>query len=77
MLTADQIKAKMAQTLGIHQSLLVDEALLQEVVAESFILIDMVIEVQNEFKIRLNQEDLANVRTVGQFINTVQTKSAV
>lgn len=76
MLTADQIKTKMAQTLGINQSLLVDEALLQEVVAESFILIDMVIEVQNEFKIRLNQEDLANVRTVGQFINTVQTKSA-
>jgi len=65
-------KEKMAAFLKIKVSKLVDEAVLTDLVAESFILVEMVIELQEEFSIRLVQEDLKEVKTVGDLIQVFQ-----
>lgn len=43
-------------------------------VRESFVLIQMVVELQETLGVRLMQEDLAPVKTVGQLIEAVRRK---
>ena len=45
-------------------------------VRESFVLIQMVVELQEALGVRLMQEDLAKVKTVGDLIQAVQKKKA-
>lgn len=47
---------------------------LTALVKESFVLIQMVVEMQESLKIRLVQDDLAKVKTVGQLIEAVAKK---
>lgn len=42
-----------------------DDTVLTELVAESFVLVEMVIQLQEEFGVRFGQEELKGVRTVG------------
>ena len=66
-------KEKMAAFLKIKISKLVDEAVLTDLVAESFVLVEMVIELQEEFSVRLVQEDLKHVKTVNDLIQVFQS----
>ena len=66
-------KEKMAAFLKIKISKLVDEAVLTDLVAESFVLVEMVIELQEEFSVRLVQEDLKHVKTVSELIQVFQS----
>jgi acyl carrier protein len=74
MLTSDKLKAQMSQVLNVKIEKLSDEAILQQLVVDSFVLIDMVIDLQNTFGVRLDQEDLAEVRTVGDLIKVILSK---
>lgn len=56
----------MAHFLKQPISRLEDETELTTLVAESFVLVEMVIELQEEFGVRFVQEDLKNVKSVGQ-----------
>jgi acyl carrier protein len=47
---------------------------LTALVKESFVLIQMVVEMQESLKVRLVQDDLAKVKTVGQLIEAVARK---
>jgi acyl carrier protein len=53
-----------------------DEAVLTELVTDSFALVDMVIELQDAFEVFLVQDDLKNVKTVGELIELFQQKSS-
>jgi acyl carrier protein len=75
MLDNQKVKNRMSEVLGVEISRINDEAILQELVMDSFILIDMVIDLQNTFKIRLNQEDLLEVKTVGDLLGVLQKKA--
>jgi acyl carrier protein len=44
-------------------------------VQESFSLVEMIIELQEQFPIRLSQEDLRAVRTVGDLLQTLIAKT--
>jgi len=74
MLDSQNIKTRISEILGVPADKITDAAVLQELVMDSFILIDMVIDLQNTFKIRLDQEDLIPVKTVGDLIAVMQTK---
>ncbi len=74
MLDANKVKNRISQVLAIPSEKVTDEAILQELVMDSFILIDMVIDLQNTFNVRLNQEDLIPVKTVGDLINVLNSK---
>lgn len=74
MLAVDKIKARMSQVVSVKLEKLTDDAILQELVSDSFILIDMVIDLQSTFDVRLDQEDLVEVHTVGDLIKVLQSK---
>lgn len=71
----DSVKAFMAKQLNIPVTKLADEsANLTDLVHESFILIELVIALQEEFKVRLIQEDLQEVKTLGHLLDVLQKK---
>jgi acyl carrier protein len=75
MLEDNKIKTRISQILSVPAEKITDNAVLQELVIDSFILIDMVIDLQNTFNIRLNQEDLVPVKTVGDLISVMNSKT--
>ena len=75
MLDKNQFKAKMASLLRQPVTKLDDDAILTNLVVESFLLIEMVIELQEEFGVRLVQEDLREVKTVGDLVNLFASRS--
>lgn len=72
-LNRESFKEKMAAFLKIKVTKLADEAVLTDLVTESFILVEMVIELQEEFSVRLVQEDLKHVKTVGDLIQVFES----
>ena len=71
----DKIKAKIASLLKQPISKLGDDTVLTDLVVESFALIEMVIELQEEFKVRLVQDDLKNVKTVGDLTSLIESRT--
>ncbi len=71
----DTVKAFMARQLNIPITKLADEGSnLTDLVHESFILIELVIALQEEFQVRLVQDDLQEVKTLGQLLDVLQKK---
>jgi acyl carrier protein len=63
-----RVKQALAACLGREPGELADAMVLTDLVAESFALIETVINLQEELHIRLVQEDLRQVRTVGDLV---------
>ena len=79
MFDKDAVKEKIATFLKQPISRMQDDALLTNLVVESFILVEMIIELQDDFGIRLVQEDMKHVKTVGDLTELFvsRAKSAV
>lgn len=70
---SETIKQKMAAVLRLPAERLADGAVLTDLVEESFALIEMMIELQEEFGVRaFVQDDFKDVRTVGDLIALLQ-----
>ncbi len=63
-----RIKQALGQSLDRKPEELGDDIALNSLVAESFALIETVIDIQEELGIRLLQEDLRDVKTVGDLV---------
>ncbi len=63
-----RIKQALGQSLDRKLEELEDDIVLNDLVAESFTLIETVINLQEELSIRLVQEDLRDVKTVGDLV---------
>ncbi|WP_413290190.1 acyl carrier protein [Bdellovibrio sp. HCB337] len=74
MLDNNKVKARISEILNVPLEKVTDSVALQDLVIDSFILIDMVIDLQNTFHVRLNQEDLIPVKTVGDLITVLNSK---
>jgi acyl carrier protein len=71
----ETVKAFMARQLNVPLTKLNDESSnLTDLVHESFILIELVIALQEEFQVRLVQDDLQEVKTLGQLLDVLQKK---
>ena len=64
-----RIKQTLADVLKRKPEELGDDTMLKDLVAESFALIEAVINLQEDLGIRLVQEDLRDVKTVGDLVN--------
>jgi len=73
--TADRVKAKMSGLLRQPIERLRDDAVLTDLVSQSLLLIEMVIELQEEFSVRLVQDDLKDVKTVGDLTRLIETRA--
>jgi acyl carrier protein len=76
MADKEAIKKHIALILKQPNHKLEDDVLLTNLVTDSFVLVDMVIELQEEFGITLVQEDLKNVRTVGDLVDLFIQRTA-
>ena len=74
MASRDEVRAKMAEFLQHPVNKLQDDAILTDLVTDSMILVNMVIDLQEDFGIRLVQEDLKEVKTVGQLLDVFDRK---
>jgi acyl carrier protein len=69
---ADSVRAAIARFLGREPDALLPEQELKELVAESFVLVELVVELQEVFDVQLQGRDLEGVRTVRQLVEVVQ-----
>ena len=80
MIDKNAVKEQIATFLKQPISRLQDDALLTSLVVESFILVEMIIELQDAFSLRLVQEDMKHVKTVGDltelFVSRARTGAA-
>ena len=69
-LSSNDAKVKQALSVSLKRPVedLEDRILLTDLVAESFALIETVINLQEDLDIRLVQEDLRDVKTVGDLV---------
>jgi acyl carrier protein len=67
---------KMAEVLGQKPESISDDAVLTSLVNSSFVLVEMVIELQEEFGVRFQQADLNGITTVGQLIALIESRVA-
>ena len=72
MIEKQQLVEKMADFLEQPLEKLSDDAMLTDLVAQSFVLIEMVIELQEEFGVRFGQEELKGVQTVGDLTAMIE-----
>ncbi len=70
----ETVRARMAEVLGNTPDRIRDDSVLTDLVNSSFLLVEMVIELQEEFDVRFQQSDLAEVANVGQLLDLVESR---
>lgn len=74
MIDRERGRGEIAKILGQPAERLQDEAALLDLVTDSMILVDMIIELQEEFSVRLVSEDIKDVRTVSNHLGVFERK---
>ncbi|HEY5948998.1 MAG TPA: acyl carrier protein [Kofleriaceae bacterium] len=73
---ATTVRKRIADTLQLPLAKLADDRLLSDVVRESFAMVEMVIDLQEEFGVILDQAELKQLKTVADLTALVATKCA-
>lgn len=68
MSASENIRASIAQFLNKPQAEIQDTAVLKNLVTDSFMLVELVMTLQEDYKVRVVQDDLQHVATVGDLI---------
>lgn len=76
MTNQNDVKVKMAEFLNQPVDKLKDATVLADLVSDSMILVNLVIELQEEFGVRLVQDDLKSVNSVGELLALFERKMA-
>lgn len=74
--SVDDIRAKMAEVLEIPASRVAPDAVLTDLVSDSFLLVEMAIELQEHFEVMFGQDDMRGLRTVGDLADLVRSRMA-
>ena len=67
----EEIRARISETLKQPLERVTDDTALAMLVTDSFVLVEVAIELQEEFDVRLSQEQLNAVKTVGDLIDLI------
>jgi acyl carrier protein len=76
MEAAEKIQMQIAETLGIDSATIRLDDELSSLVSSSFLLVELVIELQEEFSVRFDQADLNTVQTVADLVDLVSSRMA-
>ena len=71
---SEEIKNRIAEVLNISVEQFNDDTILKDQVTDSFLLVEMAIELQEDFQVRFSQEDLKEVETIGDLIFLIKNK---
>ena len=77
MSNKEAVRAKIAEVPGHSQEVTTDDAVLTDLVNSSFLLVEMVIELQEAFEVRFQQADMNEVKTVGELLELVDSRIAL
>jgi acyl carrier protein len=76
VITFDAVAERVAAVMGVPTERLLPGALLSELGSDSLMLVEMAIDLQEEFDVVVTQEEFAAVRTFGDVVVLVQGKAA-
>jgi len=65
----EQIRARIAEFTGQSIERLPDQTSLVDLVPSSFLLVELIIDLQEEFDVRFGQREMQDVTTIGQLID--------
>ena len=74
MTNRDSIRGEIAKFVKKPVAKIGDGVALLDLVQESFVLVEMVIDLQETFSAQFGQEDLSAVKTVGDLIDLVERR---
>ena len=72
--TNEEIVSRIADTLGVPESRVQPEAALAALVSDSYRLVEMAIELQDDYDVIFTQADLSGVSTVGDLAELVRSR---
>ena len=73
--TPELVTATVAELLSIPLERITPETPLEELVPDSFAMVETAIELQEEFDVVFNQDDLKEVHTVGDLVALMQSRT--
>lgn len=73
--TTEAVVARIAEALGVPESRVGLEVPLADLVAESYPLVEMAIELQDDYDVIFTQADLSAVSTVGDLVELVRSRA--
>jgi acyl carrier protein len=76
MTVQERVRQRLAQAVKQPLERVTDGVALADLVVESFALVELAIELQEDFSVRLMQEDLKRVRTVGDLAELIAARAA-
>jgi acyl carrier protein len=77
MIDSTRLRSKIAELARRAPGEVTDDTVLTELVTESFALVEMMIELQEEFRVRfVAQDELRDVRTVGELVALFEAHAA-
>jgi acyl carrier protein len=74
--TADEVRSRVAALLGATEEKVTPDVALSDLVGDSYRLVEMAIELQDDYDVIFSQADLSAVTTVGDLVRLVTTRAA-
>ena len=72
----DKLKELVVDQLGVEEDEVTMEASMQDDLgADSLDLVDLVMSVEEEFGVKVADEDLENIKTVGDIVNSIEDRA--
>ncbi|HWB71803.1 MAG TPA: acyl carrier protein [Egibacteraceae bacterium] len=76
VVTVDDVRRRIAELLAIPDSRAPSDAVLTDLVSDSFRLVELAIELQDHYEVMFGQDDMRDVRTVGDLAAMVRSRLA-
>jgi acyl carrier protein len=70
----ENIRQRIAQILEVSDQRVVADAVLTDLVADSFRLVELAIELQEDYEVMFGQADMVGLRTVGDLVALVHSR---
>ena len=76
-ITFECVAERISQTLNVPAAMLTPETTLRDLAADSFLLVEMAVDLQEEFDVIFTQADLREVANLGDLVELLQAQGAV
>ena len=76
-ITFECVAERISQTLNVPAAMLTPETTLRDLAADSFLLVEMAVDLQEEFDVIFTQADLREVSNLGQLVDLLAEAGCV
>ena len=71
----DRVLERVAEVLRRPVAMLSMDTELSQLAADSFLLVELVLDLQDEFRVRFDHDDVQGLRTVGDVVDLVEARA--